>query len=80
MSNPQHLFMAGQDAGGALSSKCKWTARENGRQLAAELLRKAALLPFTKDYAVVPVLFLKNEPTDNSANVMLPQDVIGLLK
>ena len=23
---------------------------------------------------------LKNEPTDNSANVMLPQDVIGLLK
>ena len=34
----------------------------------------------TKDYTVVPVLFLKNEPTDNSANVMLPQDVIGLLE
>ena len=63
-----------------LVGECKWTARENGRQLAAELLRKAALLPFTKDYMVVPVLFLKNEPTDNSANVMLPQDVIGLLK
>ena len=63
-----------------LVGECKWTARENGRQLAAELLRKAALLPFTKDYTVVPVLFLKNEPTDNSANVMLPQDVIGLLK
>ena len=72
--------MAGQDAGGALSSKCKWTARENGRQLAAELLRKAVLLPFTKDYTVVPVLFLKNEPKDHSANVMLPQDVIGLLE
>ena len=63
-----------------LVGECKWTARENGRRLAAELLRKAALLPFTKDYTVVPVLFLKNEPTDNSANVMLPQDVIGLLK
>ena len=72
--------MTGQDAGGALFSKCKWTVRENGGQLAAELLRKAALLPFTKDYTVVPVLFLKNEPTDNSANVMLPQDVIGLLE
>ncbi len=63
-----------------LVGECKWTAMENGRQLAAELLRKAALLPFTKDYTVVPVLFLKNEPTDHSANVMLPQDVIGLLK
>ena len=63
-----------------LVGECKWTARENGRRLAAELLRKAALLPFTKDYTVVPVLFLKNEPTDNSANAMLPQDVIGLLK
>ena len=72
--------MAGQDAGGALSSKCKWTVRENGGQLAADLLRKAALLPFKKDYTVVPVLFLKNEPTDNSANVMLPQDVFRLLK
>ena len=63
-----------------LVGECKWTARENGRQLAAELLRKAALLPFAKDYTVVPVPFLKNEPTDNSANVMLPQDVIRLLK
>ena len=63
-----------------LVGECKWTARENGRQLAAELLRKAALLPFTKDYTVVPVLFLKNEPTDNSANVMLPQDTIRLSK
>lgn len=63
-----------------LVGECKWTARENGRQLAAELLRKAALLPFTKHYTVVPVLFLKNEPTDNSANVMLPQDTIRLSK
>ena len=63
-----------------LVGECKWTARENGRQLAAELLRKAALLPFTKDYMVVPVLFLKNEPADNSANVMLPQDTIRLSK
>ena len=63
-----------------LVGECKWTARENGGQLAAELFRKAALLPFTKDYTVVPVLFLKNEPKDHSANVMLPQDVIRLLK
>ena len=44
------------------------------------LSRLSSRLPFTKDYTVVPVLFLKNEPTDNSANVMLPQDVIGLLE
>lgn len=63
-----------------LVGECKWTARENGRQLTADLLRKTALLPFIKGYTVVPVLFLKNEPTDNSAKVMLPQDTIRLSK
>jgi hypothetical protein len=61
--------MAWQDAGGALFSMST-----------GNLSRLSSRLPFTKDYTVVPVLFLKNEPTDNSANVMLPQDVIGLLK
>ena len=62
-----------------LVGECKWTARENGGQLAAELLRKAAVLAFTKDYTVVPVLFLKNGPKDNTAAaVILPKDVIRI--
>lgn len=63
-----------------LVGECKWTTGENGKQLTAELLRKANLLPFAKNYTLVPVLFLKNEPKDDAENVMLPHDVIDLYK
>jgi hypothetical protein len=63
-----------------LVGECKWTTQENGKQLTTELLHKANLLPFAKSYTVVPVLFLKNTPKDDAGNVMLPEDVVELMK
>lgn len=63
-----------------LVGECKWTTQENGRRLTAELLRKANLLPFSKNYTVVPVLFLKNTPEDSVGNDMLPENIIDLLE
>ncbi len=63
-----------------LVGECKWTNQENGKQLTAELLRKANLLPFAKNYKVLPVLFLKNAPKDDVGNVMLPENVVELMK
>ena len=63
-----------------LVGECKWTTGENDKQLTAALLRKANLLPFAKNYTIVPVLFLKNAPKGDSENVMLPEDVVELMK
>ena len=63
-----------------LVGECKWTTRENGKQLTAELLRKANLLPFAKSYAIVPVLFLKNVPEEDAGNALLPENVIELMQ
>ena len=63
-----------------LVGECKWTNQENGKQLTAELLRKANLLPFTKNYNILPVLFLKNAPKDDVRNTMLPESVVELMK
>lgn len=54
--------------------------QENGKQLTTELLRKANLLPFAKNYTIVPMLFLKDAPKDDSENVMLPENVVELMK
>lgn len=62
-----------------LVGECKWTTQENGKQLTNELLRKANLLPFAKNYTIISVLFLKNAPKDDAGNVMLPEDVIKLM-
>ncbi len=59
-----------------LVGECKWTNEENGKSLTNELLRKVNLLPFAKDYEIIPMLFLKNRPIDDIGNVMLPEDVI----
>ena len=63
-----------------LVGECKWTTGENDKQLTAALLRKANLLPFAKNYTIVPVLFLKNATKGDSENVMLPEDVVELMK
>lgn len=62
-----------------LVGECKWTSQENGKQLTAELLRKAQMLPFAKNYKILPVLFLKNAPKDDLGNAMLPENVVGLM-
>ena len=61
-----------------LVGECKWTIGENGKQLTAELLRKANMLPFARNYTIVPVLFLKNTPKDDVRNAMLPKDVVDM--
>ncbi len=63
-----------------LVGECKWTNQENGKQLTTELLRKANLLPFAKNYTIVPMLLLKNAPKDDAGNAMLPEDVVELMK
>lgn len=63
-----------------LVGECKWTNQENGKQLTAELLRKANLLPFAKNYTIIPVLFLKNAPKDDVENAMLPKNVVELIR
>jgi len=63
-----------------LVGECKWTTQENGKQLTAELLRKANLLPFAKNYIIVPILFFKNAPKDDVGNAMLPGDVVELMR
>ena len=63
-----------------LVDECKWTTQENGKQLTGELLRKANLLLFIKNYTIVPVLFLKSALKDDAGNAMLPEDVIELMK
>lgn len=63
-----------------LVGECKWTKQENGRQLTAELIRKANLLPFARNHTIVPVVFLKNTPIEDSGNTMLPEDVVKLLE
>ena len=63
-----------------LVGECKWTTPENGKQLTAELLRKAKLLPFANDYTIVPMLFLKSVPKDDIGNALLPEHIIELGK
>ena len=59
-----------------LVGECKWTTQENAKQLTTELLKKAELLPFAKDYAIVPVLFLKHPPKEDIGNTILPNDIV----
>lgn len=63
-----------------LVGECKWTTRENAKKLTSELLRKANMLPFANKYTIVPILFLKHIPDENGGNVMLPEDVVRLMK
>ena len=63
-----------------LVGECKWTSHENSKQLIANLLRKANLLPFAKNHTIVPMLFLKNTPKDYEGNVLLPKDILEMLK
>ncbi|MBD5271668.1 MAG: ATP-binding protein [Bacteroides sp.] len=67
-----------------LVGECKWTAPENAAHLKSELIRKARLLPFASNHIIVPILFLKLEPSDinncseQDMHIMLPEDVIRL--
>lgn len=63
-----------------LVGECKWTAGESTDRLLSELKAKAEKLPFAKNHIIVPKLFLKNQPSDESKEVLLPADVIQLMR
>jgi AAA+ ATPase superfamily predicted ATPase len=63
-----------------LVGECKWTASENCDRLLYELKEKAGKLSFAKNKIIVPILFLKHSPVGNVYNVLLPKDVIELVK
>lgn len=63
-----------------LVGECKWSTPKSGEHLISRLLRSANLLPFAGRYEIVPVLFLKTAPEDGARNVILPEDVIELMK
>lgn len=63
-----------------LVGEYKWTNHENGRQLIEDLLHKAKLLPFAGNYIIVPVLFLKNTTKDGAGNIMMPDNVVDLMR
>jgi len=62
-----------------LVGECKWTADENVERLLYELKSKAEKLPFAKNRIIVPKLFLKQQISGNSGDVLLPKDVIKLM-
>lgn len=71
---------------GILVGECKWTTAENSRQLIAELIRKAGMLPFAENKKIVPVLSLKTKPSDyaevgmleNGGGIILPEEIVAL--
>lgn len=63
-----------------LVGECKWTTGENSDRLMSELKAKAEKLPFAKDHIIVTKLFLKNQPLGDTKDVLLPSDVIHLMR
>lgn len=69
------------DAQAILVGECKWTASESAVELKRKLVSKASFLPFAKDKVVIPVLFLKSKPDDDSDEIitLYPADVIAAM-
>lgn len=63
-----------------LVGECKWTAGENSDSLLSDLKDKAEKLPFAKNHIIVPKLFLKKQPIGEIKNVLLPANVIHLMR
>jgi hypothetical protein len=63
-----------------LVGECKWTAGENSDLLLSELKAKAGKLPFAKNHIIVPKLFLKTKPIGDIKEVLLPANVIQLMR
>ena len=66
-----------------LVGECKWTSSEPAKILLDKLISKGSKLPFAKDKEIVPILFLKNKPTDcadiDKDSIIYPEDVINLV-
>lgn len=66
-----------------LVGECKWTNPEIAAEVSRRLIEKSESLPFAKGKNVIPVLFLKNRPKDESSvsdiNILYPEDVIRMV-
>ena len=66
------------DGTSLLVGECKWTGQEDASRLSDVLYRKAEMLPFARGKEIIPVLFLREPPVNDSAKVFLPADVISM--
>jgi len=66
------------DGQALLVGECKWTNPEIASELHRRLMEKVPRLPLARDKEIIPVLFLKNKPKDETGdiNILYPQDVI----
>lgn len=62
------------------SQLCKWTNKENSERLLFELKAKAEKLPFAKNHIIITKLFLKTEPDGDTKEVLLPKDIINMVR
>lgn len=69
------------DGKALLIGECKWTNPEIAAELHRKLMDKVSSLPFAKDKEIEIVLFLKNKPkySEESINIMYPQDIINAM-
>ncbi|HOU01872.1 MAG TPA: ATP-binding protein [Candidatus Cloacimonadota bacterium] len=60
----------------------KWNKKGDLSGAAKELMRKTDLLPFRKNYEVIPVLFVRNKPERITGNIRIfsPDEVVEALK
>jgi uncharacterized protein len=74
------LIAGSTDGKALLVGECKWTESENTERLLFELEIKTEKLPFAQSKKIIPCLFLKNSPIDNSKqNIYLPNNIIMML-
>ena len=66
------------DGTSLLVGEYKWTGQEDASRLSDVLYRKAEMLPFARGKEIIPVLFLREPPVNDSAKVFLPADVISM--
>ncbi|MDE5849351.1 MAG: DUF234 domain-containing protein [Muribaculaceae bacterium] len=66
------------DGKALLVGECKWTNPEIASELHRKMKEKVNYLPFAHGKEIITVLFLKNKPKDEEADIRIlyPQDII----
>ena len=69
------------DGKALLVGECKWTNPEIAADLYKKLVNKISVLPLARNKEIIPVLFLKSRPKDDTGdmNIFYPQDVIDMM-
>lgn len=68
------------DGKALLVGECKWTNPEIASELMRKLKIKASMLPFAKDKEIIPVLFLRDKPKDNTGDnrILFPESIVRM--